>query len=892
MGSAVDRTNLTRELTRYHNAGLGGVHIIPIYGAKGWEDKYLSYLSPQWMEMLDHTVSEAQRLDLGVDMTTGTGWCFGGKNVTDEEANAAVVSRNFDVAPGEKLKEKFDRKTVQALVAFSREGKCVDLTKSISSSGEVDFSPRAGAWRVYAISQRPSGQKVKRPAAGGEGHMLNLIYPNAVSHFLQDFTEAFRGYTGSKPRAQYHDSYEYRSDWSPYFFTQFRKYRGYRLQAELPALFADADRSRRRGQTAPTNSVLSSPVWPVADADRVARVKSDYRETVSDIMVEESLPLWVKWSHQRDFLTRNEAHGSPGNWLDLYAVADVPETEMFRTDRNRLIAKFASSAAHVTGRKYTSAETATWLKEHFTETLADVKYLFDDMFLSGVNHIFYHGTCYSPDEAGWPGWVFYASTEMNPRNPIWHDAPAINAYAARCQSVLQSGSPDNDVLLYWPIYDFWHAPTGMVQHIRIHGPDWFDEQPISKAAGELWNRGFGFDYVSDRQLAGAKVEQGRVEMPGGNYRAVVVPTCEHMPVATFEKLLSLARSGATVILQERLPKDVPGWADLEKRRGQFRKLRERVTLSDAGAGRLKEGQMGKGRVVVGNIEAALARAGVAREPMVDHPGLCFIRRSFDEGNHYFIGNRGDRRFDGWVRLACSVESVVMMDAMNGRSGVAGSQRDSDGRSRVYLQLEPGESVILRVFSRRKVDGPVWKHWSVAGQPMDVTGEWNVKFIEGGPEMPPEFHTARLASWTELGGEVAEKFAGTARYSIRFDAPDSSRAQNAESRTYSLDLGRVCQSARVRLNGRNFGTLLTPPFRVFADNVKPQGNVLEVEVTSVAANRIRDLDRRGGKWKNFHDINFVNQNYRPFDASDWPLYDCGLLGPVTLSSVSPVAEAKP
>ena len=46
-----------------------------------------------------------------------------------------------------------------------------------------------------------------------------------------------------------------------------------------------------------------------------------------------------------------------------------------------------------------AAETGTWLKEHFTETLADMKYLVDDLFLSGVNHVIYHGTCYSPDEA-------------------------------------------------------------------------------------------------------------------------------------------------------------------------------------------------------------------------------------------------------------------------------------------------------------------------------------------------------------------------------------------------------------------------------------------------------------------------------------------------------------
>ena len=62
----------------------------------------------------------------------------------------------------------------------------------------------------------------------------------------------------------------------------------------------------------------------------------------------------------------------------------------------------------------------------------------------------------------------------------------------------------------------------------------------------------------------------------------------------------------------------------------------------------------------------------------------------------------------------------------------------------------------------------------------------------------------------------------------------------------------------------------------------------MEVTNVAANRIRDLDRRGVKWRNFYDINFVNINYKPFDASNWPLADSGLLGPVRLVPVTRLA----
>ena len=95
MGSAVNAADLTRELARYRAAGMGGVHIIPIYGAKGYEGQYLEYLSPPWMAMLKHVVSEGARLDLFVDMTLGTGWCFGGPNVTPQEACAAQPPHLF-----------------------------------------------------------------------------------------------------------------------------------------------------------------------------------------------------------------------------------------------------------------------------------------------------------------------------------------------------------------------------------------------------------------------------------------------------------------------------------------------------------------------------------------------------------------------------------------------------------------------------------------------------------------------------------------------------------------------------------------------------------------------------------------------------------------------------
>jgi hypothetical protein len=190
-------------------------------------------------------------------------------------------------------------------------------------------------------------------------------------------------------------------------------------------------------------------------------------------------------------------------------------------------------------------------------------------------------------------------------------------------------------------------------------------------------------------------------------------------------------------------------------------------------------------------------------------------------------------------------------------------------------------VILRAFASDEVKGTTWNYWQPTGQPVEITGQWNVKFISGGPTLPADSQITKLASWTTFADTNAQAFAGSASYSIAFAAPPG------DNKNYYLDLGDVRQSARVKLNGKDYGTLIVPPFRVVVDNLKPTGNQLEVEVTSVAANRIRDLDRRGVNWKIFKDINIVNVDYKPFDASNWPLTDCGLLGPVTLTEVAPI-----
>jgi len=831
LGSAVDKPNLTRELEAIAAAGFGGVEITPIYGAKGYEDRFIPFLSPKYLEILTHVGAEAKRLGLGVDMATGTGWPFGGAQVNAHDAELKL--------------------------AFDRDGR---------------------------IAPVPTNFKVKRSAPGGEGLVLNPYSVAAMTNYLAPFTEALDKLPKGTITGQFHDSFEYQANWANEVPDRFIALHGYDLRdhaAELSGL---------------------------GDPDTVARIKADYRTTLGALHLD-YVRTWVNWAHSRGETSRNQAHGSPGNLLDLYAAADIPETEIFgsipfpipgfrreaaeigRPGHPPIIHHFASSAAHVTGKPLASSETFTWMREHFHESPSEMKPELDQLFLAGINHVYYHGDAYSPEDAPWPGWLFYASSQLNTRNPLWRDVgDGLNAYIARAQSLLQSGQPDNDLLVYWPADDLWHNAEGQQIQLTVHA-SWLESSACGKLMLDLAAKGYSYDLISDAQLAQAELATpANVRdrfVPGsiavgssstgsdqGNYQALLVPATEHMPLETLRSLLRLASSGATILFKDTPPADVPGFGALEERRTKFKTELARLKWSEASKTGLRTARVGEGRVIMGqDLSALLAAAKVPRESVTD-AGLQFIRRRTKEGYVYFLANLTGQAFDGWARLERSAQSVLQMDPRRGGVSMA-KVRQREGAAEVYLQLVPGETFFLKTFTRRPDSGsPV--RYSHRDSPMLLSNEWHVTALRGGPELPPSFVTKELVSWTTQGGEW-ERFGGTARYETEFTIPASVKADD-----WLLDLGDVRETVRVFVNGAETDLLWSLPMHTkIGAFLKPGKNTLALEVTNLATNRIRDLDRRKVEWKKFHEINFVNIFYKPFDAADWPLQPSGLLGPVQL-----------
>ena len=853
MGNSVTKEGITTNLTLMLEAGFGGVHIVPIYGEKGDEANFISYLSPEWMDMLVHTANETKRLGMGVDITTGTGWPFGGPQVDSIHAAKRMNIKRVELTNQVDL-HQIIHKGVKGYSFYDHQGICI-------LSGTPDRLPQWNdiekANYVLLLEERLTRQKVKRAAPGGEGLVVDYYSKESISEYMDRFEKAFRNtsFPDGKVRAFYNDSYEvYGANFTNDFLTQFQSKRGYDL---LPYL-----------------NVLND----TADCEIKRRIVSDYCETMSDLLLEEFTCNWVEKSQQLGFVTRNQAHGSPGNLLDLYEVADIPETESFGSsgfpipglshDRdyseerfgrpNPLTMKFASSAAHTNGKQLVSSETATWLADHFKVTLAQVKPQVDELFVAGINHVFYHGVTYTPPEKEFPGRLFYASTNFGPHSHFWNELPLLNRYIADCQTILQDSKPDNDILLYFAIHDVWDGlkEKTIIRLLDVHKSDgWLKSKATGKLAGKLWSSGFAFDFISDRSILNSiSASQNLLNISELKYKALMVPSVGLMPVETLRQLHSLAKQGAVIYFENDIPEDVPGLRDVEGRRDEMKRIKsELLSLPNV------------------KIFKDVNEIAVNRESMTDL-GLEYIRKKYHDETMYFITNLSDRFSEEWVELSKSKRHIVLYDPQNMKRGNALTK---DGK--IFLQLPPGTSCFV-FCSDRKSTQQYYPYYNVSGKPVDISYDWNLVPLKGNPVLPTKVQVDNLTSWTGLNNDFIH-FSGTVSYQKEFELSDDILKSDA----IMLEIETLKETATVTINGKNAGTMWSIPNRLYIpSSYFEKHNIIEIDVTNTSFNRIIDLERRNTNWKNFHEINFVNILYEPYDASDKEPVESGIIGSVTLT----------
>ena len=833
LGSAVDKENLQWNMQEYAKHGIGALEITPLYGVQGNDHNNIPYLSDKWMEMLRYTQEQGRQNGIEIDMATGTGWPFGGPWVPLEESacRAEFVEQSFI---GDKVEdmdlrptEERDRKNAvfHKAMLFGHNGSVRDVTdcmkdgilnwKATKEDSKL-LGGKDGSKTIVVLYIKYGVMKVKRAAPGGEGLVIDHFDRKAVANYLKHIEDAFERTHTPYPHTFFNDSYEVAdATWTPTLFEEFYKRRGYRLEDHLLA-FTHGD----------------------------VKLVSDYRETLSDLLLENFTQQWTAWAHSHGAITRNQAHGSPANLIDCYAAVDIPEIEGFglsdfgikglrqdpgktrKNDSDYSMFKYAPSAAHICGKPFTSSETFTWLTEHFRTSLSQFKPDLDLMFCAGVNRMFFHGTCYSPKDDPWPGWKFYASIDMSPTNSIWRDAPEFMKYVERCQSFLQWGQPDNDFLVYLPIRDMWKKnPDKLLMQFSIHAMGKLAPEFI-QAILDIDKAGFDCDYISERLLMGCKVVNGGIETAAGTrYKALIIPGSGDMPEQVKAHIEAMKAQGA--------------------------------------------------RIIYGTDVNAM-NAAAKPETMKTKYGLKAIRRKNPTGYHYFIANLTPNDVYEDIIPGVEFKDAMWFDPLTGQRYAA----YIDGRE-IDVQLRSGQSMILQTFNQKL---PVAEALSVycdtTAVEMDVelNGPWKLSFIEETPKVSQTFTLDNLQTWETLSDE-ARVTMGTGVYETTVNLK---KKDLKDATAWKIDLGDVRESARVYINGQYIGCAWSVPYVLDCKNTLKKGkNTIRIEVTNLPANRIADLDRKGVKWRKMEEINVVDINYKKTLYDTWEPMPSGLNSKVKL-----------
>ena len=861
MGNAVNKADIGANLAKLQQGGIGGVLNVQLLDLNDSRSPKVPFLSSQWVDIMKYTIDSARSLGMDMDMSGTTGWGWGGPWITAADADAKKNIASFACAAGGKLSSPVfgSRGDLQAVMGYSADGLKQDLLSNVDNSCNLNWTAPTnhGAWTIYAAGLTRGSSSVSCATPDGGGRMVDYLSPNAMQHHLDKFATAFAGFSqGDWPRAWFDDSWEGNLDWTDSGFVEFQKRRGYDLRDFLPELTG------------------------AGTADNNARVKRDVMLTVGDLMIDGFFKTGAQWAKSHHSKTSCETINHPGNAVDQAAAVDIPVADvgggadwwlpggLFSTGGDffgRI--KVQSSGAHIMGKPLIGSETMTcwgpsFCSVTFQTTLRDIKEKIDLDLIGGINHTMFHSISYSPAVAQWPGYMFAAETQCGPYNPYWPHFAELNKYVSRCQSFLQAGVPDIDVLFYYPCDDMFMK--GNTDYLYL--------SPIAK---QLVDNGYDLDYVTDRMLldpAVVSVSNKTIVSPGSTHQVIVVANCTYMEDTTLQSLFNLASAGANVAIVGSFPTDVPGLYNLTARRAKLTALVNSFNSSKVTSGTMDRMTIGSGQILRGTVlNDLMTAAGIVREKMVDN-GLRCTRRKDGYGWIYFIANPpGNAKFDGWVSLGVGGNSAALFDPMTGNVGMA-----AYSNPKVCLQLKPAGSIIVRVFANA-VTGPAWVYQSL-GQATPITGAWQVQFLSGGPTLPTTENVSALSSWTTWTSSpqinALRNFSGIARYSISYDKPSTTADE------WFIDLGNVAASAKVTLNGAYLGMVCgAPDFRLNTNGLLvPTGNTLNVEVANQAVNRVA-----------YEDINGISWRFNPgpgwtvapmFTTSFVPLAS-GLLGPVSL-----------
>lgn len=768
--------------------------------------------------------------------------------------------------------------------------KIIDLTSQIDSIGRLNWVVPPGKWTIMRFVTRNNGA-VTRPAPlpglGFEADKFDTAsfdahYNSYVGKLIKK-VKPLKVKSGGGWTMIHIDSWEMGSqNWSPRFREEFTKRRGYDPAPYLPVY---------TGRIVGSREISERFLW-------------DLRMTSNELIMENHAGRFKELGQRNGFRLSIEPYDmNPASDFDLGSVADVPMCE-FWSDGFGYNSAFscieATSIAHVKGVPVVAAESFTAdSPEAWKKYPGDMKNQGDWAFSMGINRFVYHTFAHKPfSDKLRPGVTMGPYGVHWDRGQTWWSmSSAYHLYVSRCQYLLSQGKGVSDIL--------YLTPEGAPQVFQ---------PPVSALEGTAVipdKKGYSFDCCSPLYLIrNASVNDGLITFPGGaTYKVLVLPDADTMTPELIAKLKELVNEGATIVGNP--PERSPSLSGYPGSDEKVIKLADEVWGNSSIPIPPEVRIYGKGKVVTGKgmykislngtvdlypeysfVTDILHKSGL--KPDFESAGnIRYTHRSLSDREIYFISNRTDSVVNDNCNFRDGSNSAEIWDAVTGEMFKNIPISEKEGITSVSVKLNPYQSLFIVFNKNDRTDADMVsdKNPFTNLQKIKVLeGKWNLSFdtAMGGPE---SIVFDSLYDWSISKEEGIRYYSGIAKYSKEFNFDKYKSDDNSE---LYLNLGKVKNLARVRLNGKDLGIIWTSPWHVNVTKaIKKGNNKLEIEVANLWPNRLIGDEEKpwdggtDGKWPEWllngtprtsGRYTFTTHHY--YRKGD-PLLESGLLGPVSI-----------
>lgn len=914
----VTKTSITRDLEAMKQQGFSGACIFDAGGhdqrGNGPVPEGPTFGSPEWLDLFQFAVEEADRLGLVLSASIQSGWNLGGPDVTPQESAkhltwsetivqgtqavevplptpparldfyrdiAVVAFRRDDTSfmePVHNLRHKaaFDEAAFSATDTrhllyprspdASAENKAeahtmptnvLDLTDSMDSQGVLRWTAPEGRWVVLRFGYTNNGSHVSTSSGAWQGLVLDYMNEQHFVRYWNTWVKPMLDRVGDRAgttlRYLQTDSWELGGiNWTEDFRREFRERRGYDLLPWLP--------------------VIAGKI--VGDRDKSNRFLADFRKTIGDCISDNHYRVFAEKAAEYGMGIQPESagpHAGPFDGLKNYQHSEIMMSEFWSPSGHRaqpvqrFFVKQAASAAHIYNKRLVGAEGFTTIGKHWNDVIwAEMKPAFDYSVSEGLNLAFLHTFTNSPPEMGLPGQEYFAGTHFNPNITWWKYADAFFDYMARCQYMMQQGEFVADVLYYYGD----HVPNIAILK---------DSDP----AGAL--PGYDYDIINEDRLQVLSVVDGQLTLPHGlKYRVLVLPDHAVLSLEALRKIYELVQAGATVLG----PRTMKTVSLVEYPRSE--KVVEEIAEELWGRDNPEQGsrKFGQGRVAWGYSAREWLLENQILPDCVIRPldGLAessddalriqpfgFIHHRLGDADYYFIRSESREVRKTEVTFRVHGKLPEFWDPVSGASYPAPVWREEKGGITIPVKFMPSGSwfVVFRKPLPVTSRGNREDYFRESTLLKTLDGNWEVQFDPawGGPT---QVRFDSLMSWTARPEDGIRYYSGSAVYRKQFSF-DGSRSGPVWLQLNAIqDVG----IAHVRLNGKDLGVVWSPPFRVdISGNLKKRNNLLEIEVINSWRNRLvgdRSLPS---------DERYTKTNITIRD--EWELLEAGLLGPVQI-----------